>query len=134
MKYEIVKNNIDDYSIKYKDKEIRFHSDVEIATEMQKVNKNAIMKAAFDLSALGKTLNDLVVVVKKNEKTYYDNSNKDALIKAYQEDEMGIIFQNSVKKMLGIEFSELVKEIGIETEEESQELSIRLGEILTGRF
>ena len=39
-KYEFIKNGLDDYTLKYKDKEIQFCSKVEFIKELQEVQKN----------------------------------------------------------------------------------------------
>ena len=51
-KYRFVRNGTDDYSLIYKDKEIRFHSDVEIITELQMVYANAEEQMIFALALI----------------------------------------------------------------------------------
>ena len=60
MKYQLIKNGEDDYSLKYKDKEIKFHSDVELVTKLQNINEIAKEEMAISLAERGKTINDLV--------------------------------------------------------------------------
>ena len=118
MKYQIIKNGTDDYTLKYKDKEIKFHSDVETVTELQRVNEIGKQRMIIDLAKQGVTINELVKEVKKDGKTYYDNSNKDEMIKVYATRVAEELFNKAVKKMLGMELTELVKELNIETQEE----------------
>ena len=134
MKYQIIKNGTDDYTLKYKDKEIKFHSDVETVTELQRVNEIGKQRMIIDLAKQGVTINELVKEVKKDGKTYYDNSNKDEMIKVYATRVAEELFNKAVKKMLGMELTELVKELNIETQEEVDKLSTELGEVMVGRF
>lgn len=133
-KYHITKNGIDDYTIEYKDKKINFKSNVEIITELQAVNERAKQKMILDLAKQGITINELVKEIKKDGKTYYDNSNKDEMLNTYTKIESNILFNNAIKNMLGITLTELALEIGLETDEEADKLSRELGEILVGRF
>lgn len=134
MKYKITKNGIDDYTLEYKDKKINFKSDVEIMTELQAVNEIAKQRMIIDLAKQGITLNELVKEVKKDGKTYFDNSNKDEMVKTYTKIIANELFNKAVEKMLGMSLSKLSREIGIETKEEAEKLSSDLGEILVGRF
>jgi len=134
MKYQIIKNGQDDYTLKYKDKEINFHSDVETVTELQDVYELGKERLVLELAEKGKTIGELVKVIHKDGKTYYDHSNKDMMIEIYTQKEMSRIFQKAIKKMLGIELVELIKEIGITEKAESEQLSKELGEVLLGRF
>ena len=134
MKYKITKNGIDDYTLEYKDKKINFKSDVEIMTELQAVNEIAKQRMIIDLAKQGITMNELVKEVKKDGKTYFDNSNKDEMIKTYTKIIANELFNKAVEKMLGMSLSKLSFEIGIETKEEAEKLSGELGEILVGRF
>lgn len=134
MKYEIIKNGIDDYTLKYKDKEIKFNSNVDLVTEMQEVNEKARENLIFDLASRNMTVNDLVKKQIIDGKTYYDNSNKEELEKIYIEKETGKVFMKAIKKMLGIEFTELALDIGLITDEEMKKFGEEMGEILVGRF
>ena len=132
-KYEIVKNGIDDYSLKYKDKELKLHSSVGITTEMQKANKNARVKLIMDLKSKGMSVKELTKEIKKDGKTYSDNSNKAELEKVYLEEEYSLVFDKVLKEIIGMTFEELVSDIGIETQEEAETLSTDIGYVLTGK-
>lgn len=132
-KYEIVKNGIDDYSLKYKDKELKMHSSVGITTEMQKANKNARVKLIMDLASQGISVKELTKEIKKDGKTYSDNSNKAELEKVYLEEEYSLVFDKALKEIIGMTFEELVSDIGIETQEEAETLSTDIGYVLTGK-
>ena len=47
--YEIIKNGTDDYTLKYKDKEINFHTDLSIMKDMQGIAKRARIKMITEL-------------------------------------------------------------------------------------
>lgn len=133
-KYQIIKNGQDDYVLKYKDQEIKFNSNVDIVTELQRAEEIGKQKMIIDLARQGITINELVKEVKKDGKTYFDNSNKDEMMKSYINIERGNLFNKAIEKMVGKSLLDLSMEIGIETEEEANKLSLELGEILVGRF
>jgi hypothetical protein len=134
MKYQFIKNGEDDYLLKYKDKEIHFNSNVDIAVRMQEVNKIARIKMIQDLGKAGVTIKELTKEIKKDGKTYYDNSNKEELEKEYIEEERSKVFNEVAKELLGMDFVELVKDIGITDEKEATKLGEEFGMILAGTF
>ena len=119
MKYEFIKNAPDDYTLKYKDKEINFKSTVDIVKKMQEVNRIARLKLVKDLAKENMTIKDLVKEIKKDGKTYYDNSSKEEIEKVYIEETSGIVFLEIVEEMLGISMVNLIADIGLENEEET---------------
>ena len=131
-KYEIIKNGMDDYTLKYKDQEINFHSNIDIVTELQKVNKRARLKMVLDLKEQGYTMNDLTQEIKKDGKTYYDNSGKQEIEKAYIEEEQGLVFQEAIEKMFGKTLLQLMQEMEL-NEKEAEEFSTEVGGILVGQ-
>lgn len=134
MKYEFIKNGADDYSLKYKDKEIKFNSNIDIVNRMQEANKNARIRMIQELGRAGMTIKELTKEIKKDGKTYYDNSNKEELEKTYIEEENTKTFLNIVKELFGMELIELLQDIGLSNENEIQEFSTTLGKVLTGQF
>ena len=128
--YKITKNGLDDYTLKYKDKEIRFHSKVGIVKELQNINKKARMKMVEDLAEQGKTIKDLVIEKVVGEKIIYDNSNKNFIEEGYINDMQGEVFTKALEEMLGIPFESLIKELEVKTEEESEKLATELGTCL----
>ena len=133
-KYEIIKNGLDDYTLKYKDKEINFKANVNIASKLQEYVKNARLKMVLDLTKQGISLSDLTKEIKKDGKTYYDNSNKEELEKIYLEQEQANVIQEILKETLGMTMDELIFDIGIDTEEETKEFAKEIGEVISGRF
>lgn len=134
MKYQFIKNGEDDYTLKYKDKEINFNSNVDIAVRMQDVNKIARIKMIQDLGKAGVTIKELTKEIKKDGKTYYDNSNKEELEKEYIDEERSRVFMEVAKELLGMDFYELTKDIGITDEKEAVKLGEEFGQILAGTF
>lgn len=134
MKYEFIKNGKDDYTLKYKDQEINFKATVDIVKRIQEVPRLARISMISDLNKKGMTLKELTKEIKKDGKTYYDNSNKDELEKTYIEEEQSKMFQQMIEEMFNKTMLDLFNEIGLITEEEVKEFSTKIGEILTGRF
>lgn len=132
-KYEIIKNGMDDYSLKYKDKEIKFHTNVGIVKKVQEVQKSARVKLIMDLAKEGISIKELVKEQKKDGKTYYDNSNKEELEKIYIQQEMGEVFQEEIEKMMGMPLTDLLQEIGLTDEKEVEEFSTELGKVMVGQ-
>ena len=133
-KYEIIKNGVDDYTLKYKDKQINFKSTIEIVSKMQEVNKRARVNMILDLSQKGMNIKDLVKEEKKDGKTYYDNTNKTELEKIYIEEETSKVFQEEIKNMLGMDLISLLQDIGLTEENEINDFSTELGQVMIGQF
>ena len=124
--YEIIKNGTDDYTLKYKDKEFNFHTDIGIIRELQGANKKAKVKMLMDLTKEGMSLKDFSMEEKKNGKTYIDNTNKAELLNAYVEEETAETFNNICKKHFGNDLLGLIQDIGLsddEVEKFSQDLA-----------
>lgn len=132
-KYEIIKKGLDDYTLKYKDKEIEFKTDISIMSKMQSANKQARIKLLKELSKEGISLKDFTIEQKKDGKTYFDNTNKIELEKAYIEEETANIFSEICESKFGLGLVELIQDIGLEEEKEITEFSMQLAEALTGK-
>ena len=63
--YEIIKNGTDDYTLKYKDKELNFKSDISIMKDMQSISKRARVKMVTDLAKQGVSLKDFTIEKKR---------------------------------------------------------------------
>lgn len=132
MKYEFIKNGVDEYTLKYKDKEIKFNSKVEFIKDLQEVNKVARMKMIADLSKQGLSVKDLVKEEKRDGKTYYDNSNKEYIEEAYIQEVQQKVFSDIIKKMIGLSLEEVIMDIGLTEEKEISEFGGQIGNILVG--
>ena len=133
-KYEFIKNGVDDYTLKYKDKEINFKSNVNIVNNLQDSISKARMNMIKDLAKEGMTIKDLVVEKKENGKTYYDNTNKEELEKAYLEKEQSKVFIEIIEKLFGMSVEDLFVDMELTNVEESTQFSEELGKILVGNF
>ena len=131
--YEIIKNGTDDYLLKYKDKEIPFHTDLNIIKDMQSIVKRARVKMITDLAKEGVSLKNFTIEKKENGKTYYDNSNKEELEKTYINDETSIVFNEIIKRQFGMDLLELLQDIGLENEKEIEKFSTSITQALTGK-
>lgn len=130
-KYEIIKNGLDDYTLKYKDQEIHFRSNVSIVSELQDVTRRARLKMVQDLAKDGMTIKDLVVETEKDGKTILDHSNKDFIEESYVKQEQASVFQNVIEKMLGCPLENLVLDMGL-NEKEVEEFGAELGKCIVG--
>lgn len=133
-KFEFIKNSADDYTLKYKDKEINFKSDVNVVNRLQNTTATARMKMIQDLSKQGISIKDLTIETKENGKTYYDNTNKIELENIYIQQEQAQVFMDIIEEKFGMGITELFIDIGLTDEKESEEFSKQFGEILVGNF
>lgn len=133
-KYEFIKNGVDDYTLKFKDKEIKFNSNVDIVTRLQNTVASAKIKMVKDLSKEGLSIKDLTIEKKENGKTYYDNTNKIEIEKTYTEQEQSKVFMEVIEELFGMNIQQLFVEIGLEEEKEAEEFSEELGKIITGNY
>lgn len=131
--YKIIKNGTDDYTLKYKNKEINYHTDLSIMKEMQSISKRARVKMVTDLAKEGVSLKDFTIEKKQNGKTYYDNSNKAELEKAYIDDETTIVFNEIIEKQFGMDLLSLLQDIGLENEKDIEKFSMELTQSLIGK-
>jgi uncharacterized protein YbcI len=133
-KYEFIKNGMDDYTLKYKDKTINFNSKVDYVKEMQESNKIARLRMVADLTNKGMSVKNLVKEEKKDGKTLIDNSNKEYIEQAYLQEVQQEIFNKIIEKMFGMTLEQLLIDVGIQTEEEIEVFTTNIANILIGRF
>lgn len=131
-KYEIIKNGTDDYTLKYKDKEFNFKTELKLMAKMQSANKNARTKMLMDLSKQGMSINDLTIEKKENGKTYSDNSNKAEMERAYIENETANVFSEICQEKFGMDLTTLILDIDLD-EKEVEQFSVELVQALTGK-
>lgn len=133
MKYEFIKNGVDDYSLKYKDKEIKFKSDVSIITRMQETIATGKLKMVADLTKKGMTVKDLIIVKKVDGKTYYDNTNKIEVENSYIQTEQGLVFNEILKEKLGMDIQQLQTELDL-TEDDLGKFGEDFAKVITGQL
>ena len=121
---------MDDYTLTYDDKIIQFKSKVGIVNELQAVNKKARMLMVKELAEQGMTIKDLTTETKQGEKTIYDTSNRNFIEEAYIQEMQGKVFMKAIEDMLGIPFEQLLMELDITTEEESEKFALDIGKCI----
>lgn len=131
-KYEFIKNGIDDYTLKYKDKEIQFCSKVEFIKDLQEVQKNARLKMISDLAKEGMSVQDLIIKKTEGSKTIEDHSNKDYVEQGYIQQEQVKVIDNICKKMFNMDASTLILDLGFTDEKEVEDFYKEFGDILAG--
>ena len=133
MKYEIIKNDIDNYTLKYKEKEFNYKSDIELISKLQEAPKLARIEMLKDLAKEGVSLKDFTIEQKRNGKTYFDSTNKKELEDTYIQNKMLEIINNTCKENFNMNLTELIMDIGLETQEEQEQFSKELGGSLMGK-
>jgi hypothetical protein len=132
-KYELVNVSTDNYILKYKDKSFEFKTDVSLVSEMQGIHKKARVSMIKDLAKDGISLKDLSIEIKKDGKTYVDNTNREELENAYIESAMNDFFDNICKDKFDMSLAELLIDIGIvEDTKEVEKFAAELTAALTG--
>lgn len=134
MKYEFIKVDEDTSKLKYKDKEFEIKRNVKLVSEMQELIKKARLNMIMDLSKQGISIDSLTIEKKENGKTYYDNSNKLAIEKIYQEQATLEYFNNLVEHITNMTLEALLEDIGLSTEKEGEQFSQQLMECLSGKI
>lgn len=132
-KYEIVKNGLDNYTLKYKDKSFNFNTDISLKVKMQGVYKTARLKMLKDLSSEGISLKSFTMEEKKDGKTYYDNTNKKELEQTYIDEETANMFNGICMDNFGMDLTDLISDIGLE-DNEIEVFSKELAQALNGNF
>lgn len=117
MKYEFIRLDEDNIKLKYKDKEFTFKVNVKLISEMQKIIMESRIKLIEDLAEKGKSIKNLTIEIKKDGKTYYDNSNKQELEQIYQEQEYLRFFNNKCQEIFNMDLQSLIDDIGLNDEE-----------------
>jgi hypothetical protein len=133
MKYEFIKINDDVNKLKYKDKEFEFKTNVKLISEMQGLIAEARIQMIQDFAKKGQSIKDLTIEVKKDGKTYYDNSNKQELENIYNEKLTLEFFNNKCIELFKMDLVELMNDIGLETEEETTKFASELVNHLSGK-
>lgn len=132
-KYELIKNEKDDYTLKFKDKEFNFHTNVKLISEMQQVHKKARLEMIKDLTEAGISMKKLSMEEKIDGKTFIDNTNKVELENAYVEGAIQEFFDKVCLEKFGYNLTNLILEIGL-NEEETEKFTSELVSALTGQI
>lgn len=132
MKYKFEKIDEDTTKLTYKDKEFTFKTNVKLISEMQSLIMQSRMRMIQDLSKNGQSIKDLTIEMKKDGKTYYDNSNKEELERIYQEELTLEYFNNKCYEIFNMDLASLMTDIGLQTEDEGSKFSNEFVAYLSG--
>ena len=130
--YKIEYIDEDKRVLKYKDKELEFVKDVELASKFQELPKRTKTRMIVDLAKQGISINDLVIKTQKDGKTIEDHSNEDAIYKMYQGEEMLKILDEICTKYFNMTVVELIKNMEL-TQEQELKFGEELMEALIGK-
>ena len=83
MKYEFIKVDDDNITLKYKGKEFNIKKDIDLLKRLGSIQQKAKIKMMADLKKDGLTVNDLEVERHEGNKTIIDKSNLTSLEKDY---------------------------------------------------
>lgn len=116
--YKIEYVDEDKRVLKYKDKELEFVKDVELASKFQELPVRTKLRMHVELAKQGISADKLVIKTQKDGKTIEDHSNEDAIYKMYQSEEMSKILDEICTKYFNMTVVELVKDMELTKEEE----------------
>lgn len=132
-KYKIVQESLDNYILKYKNKELPFKTDISLMSKIQGARKDARLKMILDLSKQGKSLKDLTIITKSNGKTYEDNTNREAMENVYIEEALNDLLSEVCQEKFGMSLSELLVDMDILQDTEIVEFISELTGAMTGK-
>ena len=139
MKYEFIKKSLDDYVLKYTDKngiekEIPFKRTINIAADMQRVTATARMKMIAEMSKNGYKREDFIT---KNDDgkghITYDESQLKYIEQGYIEQEQGQMIFNIFEKTFGMDLPSLLTEMGMDINSTNPE-DIQAVSLFTQKF
>lgn len=132
MKYELIKTSKDNYTLKYKDNEHKFKTDVELVKDMQGINKKARVNMIKDLTKDGISMKTLSIEEHKDGKTYIDNSNKAELEEIYLGEAMAEFLDDLCTRLFGKTYTDLILDMELD-ENEIEKFSTEFLSALTGQ-
>ena len=124
--YEFIEVDKDTTKLKYKDKEFLIKRDVGLLKGLQSINVKAKRRMVMELAKEGLTTKDLVIEKNINGKKIMDNSNLTEMENSYVQQESLNVFDNLVNKFCGMSIAELIMDIGILDEKQSEEFGNKL--------
>ena len=124
--YEFIEVDKDTTKLKYKDKEFLIKRDVGLLKDLQSINVKAKRRMVMELAKEGLTTKDLVIEKDINGKKIMDNSNLTEMEDSYVRQESLNAFDNLVNKFCGMSIAELIMDIGILDEKQSEEFGNKL--------
>ena len=102
--------------------EIKFKRTIKTAQRLQSLDSEARFRVIKKISEMGYTMDNNPFIVTKTEgsKTYKDESNFNYLIEQEKQVAMAEIIADIIKDTLGIDFEELIAELGINPLDEKE--------------
>ncbi len=114
MKYEFIKVDDDNITLKYKDKEFNIKKDIDLLKRLGSIQQKAKIKMMADLKKDGLTVSDLEVERHEGNKTIVDESGLEAVKKEARNLAYYDIINKLFNKIFGKGYMELLTEIGID--------------------
>lgn len=133
MKYEFIGKD-DTVTLKYKDKQFEFKTDIKLISEIQSLPADARLMMIDDLSAKGRSMNDYIIFKEEKGKKIEDRSNLEALEEIYQQKYSEEFFQRKCKELFNMSYEELFNDIGLSTEDEGMKFSLQFLTYMSGNF
>lgn len=120
--YKFERIDEDKFKIVGKDKEYTFTRVVELAKELQSIDLKKTIKLIEFLAERGETLETTKLRVTRQEgnKTIVDESNLEAIKKAFEPEITMEIINNITQKQTGLKMQDIISELGIEINEAEQ--------------
>lgn len=131
-KYEFIKKDIDNYVLKYKDKEFEFSSTIGITSKIQKHQEQAEFNLITDLAKKGMTINDLKIQKVENGKKYVDESNYNEIINKYKTNALNEAIDEVCLEVFNMRLVDLAVDIGLENADDGVIFATDLFNYLTG--
>jgi regulatory protein YycH of two-component signal transduction system YycFG len=106
----------DEFMLSYNKKQIKFKRTVKTAQRLQSIDSEARFKVIKKITDMGYTMDNNPFIVTKTEgnKTYKDESNFNYLIEQEKQYAMAEIIAEIVKDTMGMEFDDLILDMGID--------------------
>jgi hypothetical protein len=119
-KFKKLDNN-DEFMLTYNKKSIKFKRTVKTAQRLQSIDSESRFKVIKKITDMGYTMDNNPFIVTKTEgsKTYKDESNFNYLIEQEKQYVMAEIIAEIVKDTTGIEFDDLIVDIGIDPNDQN---------------
>lgn len=132
-KYDFIKKDEDITILKYKEKEFEIKKDVRLMKDFQDLNNRARKRMIEDYAEKGKSIKSLTIEIKKDGKTYYDNSNAKAMEETYVNEVSLELFDELSQRYFKMGLADLIQDIGLTEENEVTKFSEDFIQSLLGK-
>lgn len=139
MRYEFIKKTLDEYVLKYIDKngnekEIPFKRTIDMATKMQSITALARMKMVAEMTENGYKREDFISKIDDGKgQVVYDESQLKYIEQGYIEQEQGKVVYKTIEETLGISLDDLLTDMGLEVNSNKPE-DIQAVSLFTQKF